>query len=205
MPTGDRKDPFRGFNFRLEIGGVVRAGFHECTGLDEESLTAARKLPGQTKYSPIILKNGSTDDKSLLQWRQRTAEHEPERKNGSIILMDENDEETSEVVGTPHFFKFAGLSRYLRKTQVTKLSLQAVGSCLDGFRSPLVHCKTQGCQMFRSFFEKNVHDFLKERVISTELFQCLSHIPMHIALFHHPSLVLIGTLSFSTLVERETH
>ena len=30
----DRKDPFRGFNFRLEMSGVTEAGFRECSGLD---------------------------------------------------------------------------------------------------------------------------------------------------------------------------
>ena len=36
--TGDRKDPFHGFNFRVEIGGIQRAGFREASGLDSSGL-----------------------------------------------------------------------------------------------------------------------------------------------------------------------
>ena len=33
MAIGDRKDPYRGFNFRLELGTSAVAGFRECSGL----------------------------------------------------------------------------------------------------------------------------------------------------------------------------
>src|SRR5215813_2169236 len=87
MATGDRVDPYRGFNFRIEIGGIQRGGFREASGLDSsqdpieyregnfKELTA-HKLPGLNKYSNISLKWGKT-----------------ERKNGSIILINEAGEE----------------------------------------------------------------------------------------------------------------
>ena len=31
--TGQRIDPFRNFNFLVEIDGISQAGFSECTGL----------------------------------------------------------------------------------------------------------------------------------------------------------------------------
>ena len=76
MATGDRKDPFRSFNFLVEIDGIARAGFRECSGLDSsqdpmeyregnEGLTA-RKLPGLNKYSNISLKWGITDDHNVF-------------------------------------------------------------------------------------------------------------------------------------------
>ena len=34
MALGDRKDPYRTYNFRVEIDGITRAGFRECSGLD---------------------------------------------------------------------------------------------------------------------------------------------------------------------------
>ena len=37
MPTGERKDPYRGYNFKLEIDGINRNGFRECSGLDATS------------------------------------------------------------------------------------------------------------------------------------------------------------------------
>ena len=34
MPDGARKDPYRAHNFLVEIDGITRAGFRECSGLD---------------------------------------------------------------------------------------------------------------------------------------------------------------------------
>ena len=50
-------------------------------------------MPGQTKYSNITLKRGITDDHSLWDWREKTIEGKTERKNGSIVLMNESGEE----------------------------------------------------------------------------------------------------------------
>ena len=80
MATGDRKDPYRSYNFLVEIDGITRAGFRECSGLDAsqdpidyregtDALTA-RKLPGLVKYANITLKWGMTDDAELWDWRQ---------------------------------------------------------------------------------------------------------------------------------------
>jgi phage tail-like protein len=33
MPTGERIDPYRGFNFRVELGGTSVAAFREASGL----------------------------------------------------------------------------------------------------------------------------------------------------------------------------
>ena len=103
MATGDRRDPFRSFNFRVELDGITRAGFRECSGLDAsqdpieyregtEGLTA-RKLPGLNKYSNISLKWGMTDDTELWDWRKKAIAGKVERKNGSIVLLSETGEE----------------------------------------------------------------------------------------------------------------
>ena len=103
MPTGDRKDPYGAYNFLVEIDGITRAGFRECSGLDssrdpieyregDESLTV-RKLPGLVKYSNITLKWGITDDAELWDWRKKATDGAVERKNGSIILLDDTREE----------------------------------------------------------------------------------------------------------------
>ena len=103
MATGDRRDPFRSFNFRVELDGITRAGFRECSGLDAsqdpieyregtEGLTA-RKLPGLNKYSNITLKWGMTDDTEMWDWRKKAIAGKVERKNGSIVLLDESGEE----------------------------------------------------------------------------------------------------------------
>ena len=99
MATGDRRDPFRSFNFAVEIDGIARAGFRECSGLDAsqdpieyregtEGLTT-RKLPGLNKYSNITLKWGMTDDTELWDWRKKAMTGKIERRNGSIVLLDD--------------------------------------------------------------------------------------------------------------------
>jgi phage tail-like protein len=106
MATGDRKDPFRAFNFKLEIDGITRAGFRECSGLDagtdaveyregNEKGNTARKLTGLNKYMNITLKWGVTDDHSIWDWRKTVIDGKTptQRKNGSIILVDEAGEE----------------------------------------------------------------------------------------------------------------
>jgi phage tail-like protein len=103
MATGDRKDPYRSYNFRVEIDGITRAGFRECSGLDSsqdpisyregtDSLTD-RKLPGVVKYSNISLKWGSSDDHDLWDWRKQAMDGKVTRKNGSIVLLDDTGAE----------------------------------------------------------------------------------------------------------------
>ena len=103
MPTGDRNDPYRSYNFRLEIDGIQRAGFRECSGLDSSQAPieyregtdplTVRKLPGLNTYSNISLKWGITDDPELWQWRSQAENGEVKPKNGSIVLMDDTGEE----------------------------------------------------------------------------------------------------------------
>jgi phage tail-like protein len=103
MPTGTRVDPYRGFNFLVEIDGITQAGFQEVSGLDASTDPVdyregtdpnhVRKLPGLNKYSPITLKRGITDSDELWKWRQTVIDGKAERKNGSIVLTDETGAE----------------------------------------------------------------------------------------------------------------
>ncbi|MEH1771560.1 MAG: phage tail protein [Nostoc sp.] len=104
MATGVRKDPLKGYNFLVEIDGITRAGFRECSGLDSaqdpieyregnEKFLTVRKLTGLVKYSNISLKYGITDDQELWQWRTKAVEGTVERKNGSIVLLNDVGEE----------------------------------------------------------------------------------------------------------------
>jgi phage tail-like protein len=96
-------DPYRSYRFRVELDGVERGGFQECSGLDfaqdpveyregPDPLTP-RKLPGLVKYSNITLKWGISDDHELWEWRQEALEGKIERKNGSIILVNDAGED----------------------------------------------------------------------------------------------------------------
>jgi len=101
MANGKRNDPFSQFNFLIEIDGVVKGGFSECSGLtsdtniieyregNEKQLTV-RKLPGLAKYPPIVLKRGQSADTSLWTWRKTVTDGQTSRTSGSIVLLDES-------------------------------------------------------------------------------------------------------------------
>jgi phage tail-like protein len=105
MATAERKDPFNNFNFHVEIGGISRAAFHECSGLDSTidiiehreggKNETLHKLPGQTKYSNIVLKRGITDDRALYDWHFRAINGALERVTGSIVLYDRQGTEVA--------------------------------------------------------------------------------------------------------------
>ncbi|MGH8566163.1 MAG: phage tail protein [bacterium] len=103
MPTGTRTDPYRGYNFLVEIDGITQAGFQEVSGLDASTdpieyregndPNHVRKLPGLNKYSAISLKRGITDSDELWKWYRTVVDGKPERKNGSIVLLDDSGQE----------------------------------------------------------------------------------------------------------------
>jgi len=103
MATGQRVDPYNQYNFLVELDGITRAGFKECTGLEtiQEVIEyreggdrlAIKQLPGLIHYSNIILKRGMTTDKELWTWRKSAQDGKEIRKTGSIILLDQTGSE----------------------------------------------------------------------------------------------------------------
>lgn len=102
--TGKRDDPYQQFNFLVEIDGVARAGFTECSGLTTDTdgidyregadrTMNVRKIAGLRKYTNIVLKRGYTQDKSLWDWRKRIINGKTERRSADIILLDEERNE----------------------------------------------------------------------------------------------------------------
>ena len=57
------------------------------TGSDKTS--TVRKLPGLTRYANIVLKRGVTQDAELWNWRKTVEAHLADRRNGSIVLLDD--------------------------------------------------------------------------------------------------------------------
>jgi len=79
MANGNRVDPFRGYNFHVEIGAAVNMGFRECSGLTFDTDVVeyregtdrnlhVRKLYGLRKFANIQLKRGIITDPQLWQW-----------------------------------------------------------------------------------------------------------------------------------------
>jgi phage tail-like protein len=102
-PTGARNDPYRQFNFIIDIEGVGTSAFSEASGLDTETDPieyregnediTVRKLPGLRKYPNITLKRGFTQNRGLWDWRRTVMDGRTERRSGSIVLLNEAREE----------------------------------------------------------------------------------------------------------------
>lgn len=94
-----RNDPFKNFNFLVEIDGIAQAGFSECTGLRLEvavieyreggEMSSVRKLPGRSTVGDITLKRGITTSKELQEWLESIRNGVANRKNGVIVLLDD--------------------------------------------------------------------------------------------------------------------
>jgi phage tail-like protein len=99
MMAPARQDPYRNFNFVVEIDGIVAAGFTEV------SLPAAsadvieyreggepnvvRKLPGRIHFGTLLLRRGLTASDELYNWWKTVLDGQTSRRNVAVILMDE--------------------------------------------------------------------------------------------------------------------
>ncbi len=96
-------DPYRNFRFLIEIDSIVQAGFSECSGFgsmvevieyrEGGDAATVRKLPGKVTYPDITLKWGVTDSRELYDWHRTAVNGQIQRKNGSIILLDDAAQE----------------------------------------------------------------------------------------------------------------
>jgi len=92
--------PLSNYHFQVEWGGT-RIGFTEVGGLDIEVDVieyregsspeySPTKMPGQYKYSNIILKRGIfKQDNDFFQWMNTIHLNEVERRDITISLLDE--------------------------------------------------------------------------------------------------------------------
>ena len=106
MPLVQRDDPYSSYNFLVTVNGIsndgnqTSAGFVEVSGMEEEiGVTeyrngnediTPRKMPGQVKYTNIVLKRGATGDVVFWNWVREGVNGAINRADGSIILLDEN-------------------------------------------------------------------------------------------------------------------
>jgi phage tail-like protein len=107
--TGDRgdphfEDPLLGFNFALNLEGMIAGYFTECTGIgsehdvvehkvvDKQGHEIVRKIPGRLKWQDVTLKRGVTSDLEIWKWRQSVIEGDmtSARQNISIQMLDRN-------------------------------------------------------------------------------------------------------------------
>ncbi|MBK8978600.1 MAG: phage tail protein [Planctomycetes bacterium] len=103
MPTDNQAqpgvvaDPYRNYNFRIEIQGVEQGHFAECHGLAARVRPiryreggmpgAVRMIPGQVEYSEVTLRYGLTDSPELWNWFQLCVDGRVERRNVTIVVL----------------------------------------------------------------------------------------------------------------------
>jgi len=91
-------DPYRNYNFKLDISGGTEAHFTECSGIGIRIHTiqyreggvqqVVKQIPGRTEYSDVVFRYGLTSSPELFTWFMAGVQGKVERKNVSIILMD---------------------------------------------------------------------------------------------------------------------
>ena len=97
-------DPFVNFNFLVESGGLIAAGFSEITGMNAEvqaveyregkdPYSNTRKLPGLSKYGNVTLKRGVVIEQDFFKWFMSGVEGDVIRRDISILLLDEQRQE----------------------------------------------------------------------------------------------------------------
>ena len=96
--TGAWTDPYRAYNFKLEIQGVTEGHFTECSGLGVKvdvisyreggASQVIHRLPGQVSYANITLRYGLTNSRQLWEWFLTSMRGKVERRNISIVLVD---------------------------------------------------------------------------------------------------------------------
>ena len=96
--VGQTIDPYRNFNFKLEIQGVVEGHFTAVTGLGARihpiryreggTSQVVRAIPGPVEYAEVTLSYGLTRSHDLWDWFTKGVEGAVERRNVSVIILD---------------------------------------------------------------------------------------------------------------------
>ena len=100
MAPTTRIDPYRGYNFRIELDSTSVASFRECSGLtmttdavDYREGTdvplSVRKLTGLRKFTNIMCKRGFTQNEDHWNWYKNVLNGVSDRRNGAVVLQDE--------------------------------------------------------------------------------------------------------------------
>jgi phage tail-like protein len=99
VPITPRAEPLRSANFLVEIDGIMRTRFISVNGLESDvdiieeregtDPRHSRKLPGPTHTQNLVLRWPTDDDRELNDWHQRVVDGQVDRRNGSIILLDD--------------------------------------------------------------------------------------------------------------------
>lgn len=95
---GTPVDPYRNYNFLLQIQDVAEARFTECVGLglriqpiryrESGAGQIVRALPGPVDYGEVTLRYGLTSSLDLWTWMQAAARGTVQRRHVSVVMLD---------------------------------------------------------------------------------------------------------------------
>lgn len=91
-------DPYRAYNFKMDILGVTEAHFTEISNMEIKVNPIAYReggnnqvvhyVPGYVEYGTVTLRYGLTKSRELWDWFMKGVSGKVERKNISIVLLD---------------------------------------------------------------------------------------------------------------------
>lgn len=97
--AGLHLDPFKAYNFFVEVEGILVGGFTAVRGLESKMEVQtireggvndrAYKLGGQVSYSDLVLESGLTALDPMWLWYQSTLQGTIKRKNGSVYMLND--------------------------------------------------------------------------------------------------------------------
>jgi len=130
------RQPYRSFNFRVEIDGIADAQFAEVVVPDAEidvveyregadKMSATRKLPGRVRYGKIVLIRGIAGDLSLYQWFRAVADGDLQLRDAVIILLDAERQPVRRWIARDTWpTKYAGPALNARNSEVAIETLE---------------------------------------------------------------------------------
>jgi phage tail-like protein len=141
--TGVREDPYRTFNFLVRINNTTVAGFSEVGGLSSDGDVIeyregadlplhVRKLTGLRKFANITCKRGYTRSRVLWLWRRNILDGKEDRRNGAIILLDEQRKQVVEWR-----FEKGWISKYegpALNAKGNEVAIESIEICHEGLR-----------------------------------------------------------------------
>lgn len=95
---GTFTDPYRSYNFQIQIRGVVEGHFTQCTnmGVKVDAISyreggmqqIVHRLPGQVEYGDITLRYGLSSSSDLFNWMMSAVNGKVDRRTVAIVLLD---------------------------------------------------------------------------------------------------------------------
>src|SRR6266540_1203609 len=136
-------DPYRAFNFKMEVQGITEGHFTEVSGLEARVVPISYReagnsqvvhyVPGRTEYGAIVFSYGLTRSRELYDWFMSGVKGKIQRKNISVVLLDSDG--TTEVMRwnlvNAWVTQWCGASRDAQSQEVAIESLSLVCETLE--------------------------------------------------------------------------